>query len=518
MKPSNDLYSLIKSLTKTEKSYFRKLSSIFTKGKENSYIKLFNLIAKQVEDGMPYNEEKIKNKLSNDKLLENFAVMKNYLYNEILNSLAQYYTKNNKNLEIKDFLKMAEILFHKGMYDQCQKILKKAKAEAYKYEKLLVVLEITNWELKLNINMLNYGILESQIEELKDEEKMIMDKIKNLQDYQHLQTKITLLRQKKGFIAMDEKSLKEYRSIMDNRLLKNVSEAKSFAAKNLFYQINLVYLNTTSDYTEGYELCKNFVELFENDRAKIMEMKKNYLSALNNYLIRCLYLKKYDEFQMNFKKYREITLETSDIQGYILSYNLNLYFYKLTGQFEKAVQVIPLLIEDMKRYKGRYHKSVELYLYYNVAYIFFIAADYNNCIKYLNLLLNDDFIKTRDDLFFFAKFLFILVHYELKNFDLVESLLKSAYGFLSKKKQTFESENIIIRYIKRLIIIDDKEKHKEELIILKNKLKKIDEVKEQKERTMDYFDYISWLEGKINNKKFSEILSSKKDVVEISAS
>ena len=55
MKPSEDLFLLIKSLSKTEKGYFQKYAQLHSSGKENNYIKLFYAIEKQAS----YEESKI---------------------------------------------------------------------------------------------------------------------------------------------------------------------------------------------------------------------------------------------------------------------------------------------------------------------------------------------------------------------------------------------------------------------------------------------------------------------------
>ena len=58
MKTSDNLYSLIKLLTQTEKRFF-KLSASIHKGEKNTYMRLFEVIDKQKQ----YNEGRIKEKL-----------------------------------------------------------------------------------------------------------------------------------------------------------------------------------------------------------------------------------------------------------------------------------------------------------------------------------------------------------------------------------------------------------------------------------------------------------------------
>ena len=51
MTVSDDLFQLIKSLTKPEKIYFKKFSSIFIEKESSNYLKLFDEIDKQTIKG-----------------------------------------------------------------------------------------------------------------------------------------------------------------------------------------------------------------------------------------------------------------------------------------------------------------------------------------------------------------------------------------------------------------------------------------------------------------------------------
>jgi len=64
MKPSTELFSLIQTLTKSEKRFF-KLNSSLQSGEKN-YLKLFDFIEKQSS----YNEEELKAYFSKEKFIQ----------------------------------------------------------------------------------------------------------------------------------------------------------------------------------------------------------------------------------------------------------------------------------------------------------------------------------------------------------------------------------------------------------------------------------------------------------------
>ena len=84
MKPSNQLFDLIQSLTPDEEFHFNNSSSI-QQGEKN-YIKLYNFLKSQEE----YDEEEVKNHFKNEVFIQHLASEKNQLLHHVLKSLRYY--------------------------------------------------------------------------------------------------------------------------------------------------------------------------------------------------------------------------------------------------------------------------------------------------------------------------------------------------------------------------------------------------------------------------------------------
>src|SRR4051812_29000847 len=96
---SNEVFLLIKSLSRNEKGYFKKYSSKHTLAEGNFYVELFDELDAQEE----YDEEEIKKHLGK-KRTKNFPSEKNYLYKLILRSLNEFYHNNSVERELRDLL------------------------------------------------------------------------------------------------------------------------------------------------------------------------------------------------------------------------------------------------------------------------------------------------------------------------------------------------------------------------------------------------------------------------------
>jgi hypothetical protein len=145
-KPSSDqLFRLIKSLTTAEKRYFKIFASRHTIGEKNEYVNLFDAIDKQEN----YNETKLLKLFSNNTFTHSPAIAKSRLFDIILKSLHAYHGDSSVDVELQRLMHSTEILFKKSLYDECRKILHRAKKMAQKFEKHFMMFEIYRWEKKL---------------------------------------------------------------------------------------------------------------------------------------------------------------------------------------------------------------------------------------------------------------------------------------------------------------------------------------------------------------------------------
>jgi len=123
MSASNDLFRLIKSLSPSEKRFFKIYSSRHVIGEENNYVKLFDIIDKQKQ----YDEAEIRKHFNNNPFVKYLSKSKAYLHQLILKSLTSYYSQITIDAKLKEQLRQVEILYHKALYDQCIKLLRKVK-------------------------------------------------------------------------------------------------------------------------------------------------------------------------------------------------------------------------------------------------------------------------------------------------------------------------------------------------------------------------------------------------------
>ena len=136
MKPSEDLFSLIRSLNKSEKRYF-KLSVSMQKG-EKKYLRLFE----EVDRMNHYDEQRIKEKFKGQHFIRQLTFTKHYLAKLIMNSLRNFHADRSIDNSLKNLILDIEILYEKRLFGLCNKLLEKGKAIATRYERIPDKLEL----------------------------------------------------------------------------------------------------------------------------------------------------------------------------------------------------------------------------------------------------------------------------------------------------------------------------------------------------------------------------------------
>ena len=503
MKNSFQLFQLIKSLSMSEKRYF-KLSCSVQKGMKN-YLKLFDTMEAMTH----YDEHLLKKKIKDNNWIKRLDLQKIYLYRILLKSLRDFHSSMSVDIQLRNFLNEIEILYKKGLFKQCEKTISKVKHLAEKYEKHLTLLELSGLEIKLIHAQSYHEKTEKRRDDIFNNMFAVNEKWKNEREYLLLQSRLFMVSSRMGQIRDDGQKM-EYNNIMNHPLLKSEDRALSYKAKYNFYLCFTSYYLKLYDFVNAHFYGKKLVALMESHPNQVEDNPQMYIVAIQRIVLCQLDLKKYKDASESIKKLKEITTksETVKSQLFYLSNNIELKMHIETGEFKKGVTLITQIKNTLNDPKIKM-TNWELPLYYTIARVYFGVADYVSTNAYLNKILNVDATNFRNDLQCFARILSLIVHIELGKESLLEYTVRSTYRFLFKRKGLYKFESIILDFIRKKLpkTISSKDMinaFKE----LKVQLEKISKDPFERE-ALDYFDFISWLESKIENRSFAEIVKEK---------
>jgi len=500
------LFTLVKSLSKSEKRQFKLYAGRLGGNSEANFISLFNLLDKVNS----FNDELILSKTNIKK--QQISNTKAHLYKQILVSLRLNPVHQNLRSQIREQFEFAVILYNKGLYKQSLKILDKAKDLALSNNENNLAYEIVEFEKVIESQYITRS-LSNRAEELSKQSKLLSSRNVRLSKLSNLSLQLYSLWLKEGY-AKDDVDSQKVKLYFEKRLPKFKLSDLGFREKLFLYKAYLWHSLINQDFVLCYKYSQKWVDLFlENP-----EMKKQnpvfYLKGIN-YLLEALFLIKHKT------KFNEILeLLDFDIQQENISLNentktltfiyysqnkLNLYF--LEGRFTKGILFVQKLLEEIKLYETKIDAHHIMVFYYKIACMYFGAGKNEECIFYLEKIINNKDLKMREDLLCFARVLNLVAHYDAGlDYD-IDKLIISTYKFLIKMNDLHEVQRKMISFLKNLSVIYPQDLLKE-FVKLHKELSQYENHPYEK-RAFLYLDILSWLESKIQNKSVEEIIKLK---------
>lgn len=508
IKNSDQLFQLIKSLTKGEKRHFKLFATRHKGGENAKFLKLFDTI-----DALStYSEDKILKKVK-DIAPAQLPNIKQHLYRQIMQSLRMLHTSNDIDLKIREQVDYAVILYNKCLYTQSSKVLEKAKEMAKKFGKTALLLDIHEMEKRQVIKFVR-GNIQGKVEQLIPEGEVVQKQLNNINTFSNLSLKLYAFYLKIGFIR-NSTDFELANSFLYSTLPVFQESSLSPEERIHLYDSLVGYHFFTQDYARGYDYARKWVELFDKNPSLIASKTELYVKGVNSYLKLQSKLSLYDDFFKSTKKFDEL----KDIPDVYLSENISIQIFRysskhkieryfMLGEFHEGAKEVDKIRKELKHYKDKLSQYDLLLFYYKFACMYFGDGQYKETIYWLNEIINAKDVDLRADILSFARILNLISHYELKHNDLVDYYIRSTYRFLSKKEDLHLFQTRIIKFLKKLNTVKtDKELRlafkdlRDQLVPLANN--------PYEKRAFMYFDMISWLESKIIGKPVHEVIQSK---------
>lgn len=503
---SDDLFQLIRSLTGQEKRYFKLYAGRHVIGGQNKYVLLFDAIAAQAS----YDERVIKKQFAQEEFIRQLHVAKNYLHQLILDSLRQFHETRSGD-KFRRHLRNAQLLFDKGLYKQGQKSLSKARKLAEEGEAFLQLLEVYRWEHQIAHRRNDYTWIENYIKHGLENEFDVLNKYRNFLEFQALNDQVFTPYWRKGAIRSEEEKI-ALKQLFERPLFQSDNNAQSFYARYFYLNARFSYYLFLDEPGNAYPYILSLVDMFTGLPAGHLKGARirNYISALINLYAVQRQLGKYDEIPATLKRLREAPAESPD-QGRrvkVRSLNLETDYYLTAGRFEEGVSQINQYFDAENIAQEEVNGQQRLGLFYNLAYLYFGAGNYEKALDWVNRLLNDPDLKTRADIHGFGRLLNLIIHYELGNDQLLEYIVQATSRFLSSRQRLFKVEAVMLKFMRRYPKWITRRDRQRGFTILIEELDKLKE-DEFERKAFDYFHFTAWMKSKAEDRRFKDVVREK---------
>ncbi len=446
MKASDDLFTLIRSMSSSEKRYFKIFAARHSKKGNNNYIRLFDAIDRQES----YDESRLARKLAGTTILRNLASTKYQLYQLVLKCLSDYHSGKSLDSELREMIDKAQVLYDRGLYAQCGKLIEKAKLLATANERYPEVLEILRLERGMFLTVQTTDV-EAELSALLAFEQKTLDLIRNQMEYYHLFCAAFALEKVKRHARSDyERAALD--AIANHRLLSDPGQAISFSAKGHFHRIHAIIGVIKGDAAMAFSAQQRLLQLWKEKTAEFRAAAPRYKSDLINYLNYCTAAEEYGDFEDVLAQLKQFPARsfTDEISTFQDVYHIELLYYLRRGFFDKGTGLADLIALGLQKFQGRLTSSRIMTFCHNLAVLYFLKDEHTNALQWLNRILDHSNVDQRRDIQDFARILLMVIHYELGNHDALESLLRSTYRYLHARDKLYEFERIVIRHMRKI--------------------------------------------------------------------
>lgn len=500
MKQSEFLFFLIKSLNPSEKRYFKRMAGVHGKTDAN-YIRLFDAIEKQEK----FDEVKIKEQFKNEPFIKQFSVAKNYLYKLILKSIEAY--NGGIDYEISGLINQAKVLCDKALFKQAEKILKKAKTLADKHERLHFIYEINQiYELVL-IDGNDLELMKREFKSLFVEEKSINEKLNNSIFYRRAVKKVYFEHLRIGYVGYKEK-VAEVEDLFEMPALQDPDNCLTVLARKNFFQAHFLYHYMRRDTVAAIEYSQKVIDITEANPEILGEDLISYIDMIYNHIIQCMDLNQIENCEKYIAKLRG--LKTNDFleKLKVFQYTYTIEFTLCTdlNRVEKGMTYYNAFINELPNYESKLSSIHKPAIFFLVSYNLLIHQKFEDALHWLNKALDMPHLNFRSDLTSWIRIQELIIQYELGNYRLLESKVRSTYRILLQKENRLKVEERLLSFFRKLASSDQFTSSLKDLFVdLKNDIEVILEDHAESNYT-GFFNIQAWLESKISNRPFYEVL------------
>lgn len=508
--PSDDLFTLVKSLTPAEKRYFKLIAQTHASGEATNYLLLFEAMDKQTE----YDEEAIKKKYRKEKFVAQLTFTRNALRNKILDALCAYIGGSKDNtivFEFRQALNHLLALYRKGIYGQMEKDLKRLLKMAADYEMPIYTLELLQWQRRLLLERTDRNITED-LDALIEEEQRAQQLLQNEAQFKHLHDRL-LVSLKVRIRAKDAEALQKMEELIQIPLLQEENNALTRQAKLFYNEIWGFYHWRMGNFASMYAHHKRIIEIWETNDLFRNEHRHEYRKALCNFLNSCHAFQKFEDYPPTLVKIRALAANDvpTEVKIFHISFYHELLYYLNTFSIAKGVAEIPERLPQLEAWKDQIHSSRLLTIYYNIALVYFFAHRFGDALTWINEILSHPKADTRREVYHTAHILQLAIHYELGNIDLLENLHRSVYRNLKNADELQLFERLLLSNFKKLATVNEYDKK-----AMRSYFESFDkELKEQlsefpQQHLLGWFEIQTWLSSKLNGMTMSEVLIQNK--------
>lgn len=485
---SDALFVLIKSLSKSEKRYFR-LQPLAEDGQHRL---LFDAMEKLTE----YDEEKLLKHLKGSPIADTISIAKNRLYHTVLKALASYHHKATARAEVMRLLQSIEVLFMRELFEQADKLVNSALKIARKNELSALQLELNEWKERILESMNipaneRYEMLSSNYSEMK----AVLSSIQNEKEIAFMKWSWFAGYYTNGQPRQTEEHAHNEKLLSEIEALVPISMEAQIKSLQLKGAI-LLSLGKPSDSLQSLASLLQLLTQWELNGNENKSIQRN---ALANAAVISAQLKKPKEA----KKYLD-QLESCFAEGesQALLHSTALTIFLREKNSEEAYAYILQHKENIASSSLNFDIR-ESHVWFQSAVVCFIQEEFKESERFIQRFLQSTPANELLHLQCIAQVFNLIVQIELNNERYIPYALRNVQRFLITRNKAFEGEKKIFQFINETLKKRKSIQDKELWGWLESELL---EVKKTDPLFFTYFDFHKWAKARALKTSFASVV------------
>lgn len=501
------VFELIKNMSKAEKRNFKLYATRLSDNREAKFMRLFECL----EAAEEYDEQQILACCPVSK--QQLPNMKAHLYKQILTSIRMLDVRHSETLQLREQLDFARILYDKGLYRQCAKLVERIKQHATLIEDYSANLDAV--EIEGKIELLNASRDMAWASNLAHKRVLdICSQLENNTELSNTFTRVYALYLQLGY-ARTQKDLDLIEQYFRPRLEAYAGREHTMSFHELFYfyQAKAWYYYIRHNFVQCYRYSCKWVGIFDDNPRMKHIMYDEYMKGVSQILDGLYMMRKYRHFAYTLAGFEKELGEIGRLNtNAYISGHRTLYLNKMNkcfieGSFAEGIGFIGDVENFVENYSEHLDIQFKMLTNYKIACLYFGQGDYPMCMEYLARVTTTKDPQLRRDIQCYARMLNLIASYEAGIDHNLDYQIRSVYSFLVKMNDMHAVQTEMLSFLKRLNTIYAGEL-KNELKVLYSRLKPYENHPYER-RTFYYLDILSWLESKITGQTLGEIIRRK---------
>jgi hypothetical protein len=442
------LFSLIRSMSKSEKRYFRIVAAM-QKG-EKGYMRLFDMLEKNL-----VMDENAEAELIRQYPGTSIEPARKHLYHVLMKSLRQYESGKDVEIRLMNLLHDSRILYNKGLINQSFEQLERVKHLALSGEKFIHYILAARQELQYLIRSQFAGVNESQLIQKQEQIKELLEQENKVSRYSMLYEILLLRYWKNGIVRSQEEITQLNDLLLEEYQLLNTRGEKSFEWQQLHFHFQSTYFQMTGNLEGSLNVFYELDGLFQKHHHLWKDAPLSYFHLLDGILNDLRWMARYEEMDF-FMERMEAISSFSDGLNTLIKYGLlqhELNRQVDQGTFLKVNELLKNNAADIGKEAMQLPAHRHGQLMFAVVRVWVNVGKYSAALKVINSVLNQRVTSTNHSLLVLFQLMNLMVNALLNNRDYLHYAVRSMERKLKSERKLHGTEQLILMLLRRWIIL-----------------------------------------------------------------